>query len=281
VSALSTDVTGQLPNLMVAPNGARRTKADHPALPMTIEETVATAVECFDAGADGLHLHVRDEDGAHTLDIGLYREALQELAAAVPGMAVQITTEAVGRYQPAQQRTLVADLHPQAVSISIAEMTSDDDSATAIEFYQMCVTENISVQHILYSADDVSVWVDLMHRAKLDLAHQQSIFVLGRYTAGQISEPSMLQEFLQSMHSLGLDAAEIDWAICAFGQQETQCLVAAHQAGGKMRVGFENSLWNADGSVAASNAERVKEIVTQCALSSAGSNLSSFDGRHR
>ncbi|MEC7495261.1 MAG: 3-keto-5-aminohexanoate cleavage protein, partial [Pseudomonadota bacterium] len=33
-----------LPRLMVAPNGARRTKADHPAIPVTIQETVETAL---------------------------------------------------------------------------------------------------------------------------------------------------------------------------------------------------------------------------------------------
>lgn len=246
---------------MVAPNGARRTKADHPALPMTIEETVATAVECFDAGADGLHLHIRDEAGAHTLDIALYKEALQELAVAVPKMAVQITTEAVGRYEPSEQRDLVIQLRPQLVSISITEMTSDNDPVAAMEFYQMCHSENISVQHILYLADDVSAWFDLMHQAKLETRSRQLIFVLGRYTQGQASDPAMLQEYLQRLQYLKLDYAEIDWSVCAFGQQETACLVAAHQAGGKMRVGFENSLWNADGTVADSNAERVREIV--------------------
>jgi uncharacterized protein (DUF849 family) len=48
--------------------------------------------------------------------------------------------------------------------------------------------------------------------------------------------------------------------VCAFGQNETTCLRAAYLAGGKVRIGFENSLLNADGSFAADNAERVAEI---------------------
>ncbi len=249
---------------MVAPNGARRTKADHPALPITIAETVATAVECFDAGADGLHLHVRDEAGAHTLDTGLYKEALQELAVAVPAMALQITTEAVGRYQPDEQRQVVIELEPPSVSISITEMLSQGETTAAIDFYQHCLTKRIQVQHILYSADDIPVLIDLMRQAKLDTHTLQVIFVLGRYTKRQVSEPGMLQNFLQGWQYAEMDSSEVDWAICAFGQQETACLVAAHQAGGKLRVGFENSLWNADGSIAANNAERVREIVTHC-----------------
>ncbi|MEC8515837.1 MAG: 3-keto-5-aminohexanoate cleavage protein, partial [Pseudomonadota bacterium] len=61
-----------LPRLMVAPNGARRTKADHPAIPVTIQETVETALACAAVGAQAMHLHVRDADQQHVLDAGLY-----------------------------------------------------------------------------------------------------------------------------------------------------------------------------------------------------------------
>ena len=61
-----------LPALMVAPNGATKTKADHPALPVTIPEIVACAEACARAGADGIHAHVRDAEGRHVLDAGLY-----------------------------------------------------------------------------------------------------------------------------------------------------------------------------------------------------------------
>ena len=93
-----------LPVLMVAPNGARRTKADHPALPVSVAETVEAALACHEAGAGGLHAHVRDRQGAHVLDAGLYRELIAEMGLRAPAMAVQITTEAVGRYSPAEQR---------------------------------------------------------------------------------------------------------------------------------------------------------------------------------
>ena len=33
----------KLPKLMVAPNGARKIKKDHPEIPLTIEETVEVA----------------------------------------------------------------------------------------------------------------------------------------------------------------------------------------------------------------------------------------------
>lgn len=86
--------------VMVAPNGARRGKSDHPTLPITVEETVGEAARCFDVGATVLHAHGRDADGTHCLDAALYRDLIARMRDRVPDMLVQVTTEAVGRYNP-------------------------------------------------------------------------------------------------------------------------------------------------------------------------------------
>ncbi len=246
-----------LPSLMVAPNGARKTKADHPAIPITLSEIVETAKACFEAGADGLHLHLRDDAGGHILDAGLYREALRELHRAVPHMMVQITTEAVGRYTPAQQCALVRAVRPVAVSMSLAEMLSGYDIASAATFYADCARADIAVQHILYGENDLRAMSELLRSDQMTQTEVQALFVMGRYTAGQESTPADLLPFMTWLSGAG---ASVDWAVCAFGRQETQCLAAAAHQGGKLRVGFENSFWNADGSRAETNAERVAEI---------------------
>src|SRR5690606_18666219 len=107
----------------VAPNGARRTKADHPRLPMSVDEIARDAVEALEAGAAMIHLHVRDRDGAHTLDAELYRQAMTAVRKAVGNdMVVQITTEAVGRYSAAEQIAVVDALQPESVSIALREI---------------------------------------------------------------------------------------------------------------------------------------------------------------
>ena len=68
-----------LPIVMAAPNGARKTKADHPNLPITIAETVAEAGRCFEAGASILHAHIRDDDGTHSLDSNTYDKLIRKL----------------------------------------------------------------------------------------------------------------------------------------------------------------------------------------------------------
>lgn len=250
----------ELPHILVAPNGARRGKSDHPQLPLIIPEIVQTAKACWHAGAGGLHLHVRDEQGEHTLDAGLYREAIAELKKQLPSLFVQITTEAVGRYSPMEQRQVVKAVQPTAVSVSIAEMLADDDRNAVVDFYHWCDDEGIAVQHILYNPTDLSLLTDLLLSLKRHTpkaSQLQLLFVLGRYTKGQQSHPDDLLMFTDWLSATGIQA---DWGACAFGQSETECLLAAHQAGGKVRVGFENSLWNADGKLALNNEARVAEI---------------------
>lgn len=247
-----------LPALMVAPNGARRGKDDHPALPITIPEIVRCAVNCFQAGAGGIHAHVRDSEGRHVLDAGLYAELMAELARAVPGMAVQITTESVGRYCPAAQRDLVARLRPPLVSVALREITAEPDSRLTRQFFHDCMAHGTSVQHILYSADEVDQLAALIADGTIPAGPLQLLHVLGRYTPGQTSSPADLAAPLARQKAAGLRA---DWAICAFGAAETACLLAAWGQGGKARIGFENNLLMADGSVAASNAARVAEFI--------------------
>ena len=53
--------------ITVAPTGAEAAKAAVPALPVTLDELVATAKECEAAGAAVIHVHIRDDDGpAHS-----------------------------------------------------------------------------------------------------------------------------------------------------------------------------------------------------------------------
>ena len=243
---------------MVAPNGARRTLADHPRVPITVDQIVADAIACHFEGAGGLHAHVRDEAGRHVLDVGLYRALIEKMAVQCPDMLVQVTTEAVGRYQPDEQIAMVRALQPKAVSVAIKEVMQGDQQMCA-DFYHWAHESDIAIQHIVYVPDEISWLADLVAEDCVPKSDIQLLMVLGRYVANQESRPEMLDPFVDRLARTGL---KIDWAVCAFGKGETDCLKRSVQLGGKVRVGFENSLYRADGSLAESNAERVREIAT-------------------
>jgi 3-keto-5-aminohexanoate cleavage enzyme len=110
----------------VAPNGGRKTKADHPGLPITAEELAQTAAECADQGAAMLHLHVRDAQGVHLLDAEAYRAAIARICGAIGDrLVVQITSESMGRYSPAQQMAVVLDTNPEAASFALRELAPE------------------------------------------------------------------------------------------------------------------------------------------------------------
>lgn len=219
---------------MVAPNGARRDRADHPALPVTTDQIVTTAAACAAAGADALHLHVRDDEGRHSLDPGRYRETLTEISATTPGLRLQITTEAAGVFDVPEQLSCLQGVRPDWASISVREIARDPDSASKV--YATCAEQGTEVQHILYDTDDIVLLKDWQRTGVVRPGQDAVLFVLGRYAPGQASFPGNLHPFRDALPEAR------DWMVCAFGPQEHACLLAAARDGGSLRVGFENSL---------------------------------------
>ncbi len=244
--------------IMVAPNGARRTKADHPALPMTAGEIADEARACKDAGASAIHMHVRGDDGAHLLDAARYHVASEAVrAVAGTGLVVQITTEAVGIYQADEQMQVVRDVVPEAVSMAVREIVPDAASeAMAKAFLLWCQSAGAAPQFILYDAADVHRLLDLRSRGVVPFMAPFLLFVLGRYATDQQSSPEDLEPFLEA-----LGECPFPWAMCAFGARELDCARTAVAAGGHIRIGFENNMYLADGSLAPTNADLIAQAA--------------------
>ncbi|HEV3158139.1 MAG TPA: 3-keto-5-aminohexanoate cleavage protein [Candidatus Baltobacteraceae bacterium] len=243
--------------LALAPTGARRNKTDHPALPMTPDEIVRETALSVEAGATMLHLHVRDREGRHTLDADAYRAAISAIRRELgERVLIQISTEALGRYMPHEQMALVRTLLPEAVSLAIGELVPDESAEqTASDFYHWLSHRGIGVQHILYSGTEVERFSALVQRGVVAYERPHALFVLGRYTTGQQSEPGGVLRFLASWPS------EWPWSLCAFGSTEARCMTLAAALGAHARIGFENNLQLPDGTPATSNADLVKNMV--------------------
>ena len=247
--------------IMVAPNGARLTTQDHPVLPVTIEKTVEAVVQSVDVGAGAVHLHVRDDDGQHLLDAGRYKVAMAALRDRLGAdFPIQVTTESVGKYSAEQQIELVRELKPDFISAALAEIIPDaSHQDLASDFYRWTSDQGVAVQHILYSPKDLERFIDLQDSGIISDEHRSLLFVLGRYTEGQVSNTEDLDAFLGELERRGV-AGRYRWMICAFGENETECLVYAAARGGHVRVGFENNRLHPDGRIAINNAERVEDV---------------------
>lgn len=243
--------------IMVAPTGARRTKQNHPNLPITPDEVARTAAECHEAGAAAIHIHVRDRDGAHSLNGDAYRATLAAVRREVgTDMLCQITTEAVGRFTPAEQMACVRDVRPDAVSIAVRELFAD--ASAEVEggaFLAETVGHGTGVQYIIYDTGDLDRFHNLKRRGIVPDGPSPMILVLGRYTANQQSHPSDLLPFLAAIEDKDI------WMTCAFGSLEGASALTAAGLGGHSRVGFENNMHLADGQMAPSNAALVAQTA--------------------
>jgi 3-keto-5-aminohexanoate cleavage enzyme len=255
--------------IAVAPNGGRRTKADHPALPMTTEEISATAAACLEAGACMIHAHIRNPQGHHLLDPDAYRATIAAVRAAVGDqLVIQITSEALGIYKSAEQMAVVRDVRPEAVSIALRELAPDASHEPAFaDFLTWLRREKVTPQIILYSPEEAARLAELKTRGLIPFNDVPVLYVLGRYTVGQKSAPSDLLPFLAP------DMPRFThWSACAFGAREHICVTAAALLGGNVRVGFENNLWMPDGSIARDNADLVtaaRATLSTCSLAAA------------
>ncbi len=240
--------------IAVAPNGGRRNKADHPALPLTPRELASTAAACLEAGACMIHTHVRDRQGRHLLDAEAYRSAISAIRSAVGDkLVIQITSEALDLYRPAEQMDVVRAVKPEAVSLALRELVPDEaHEAGFAAFLAWLERERIAPQIILYTPEEAVTLAALKSRGLIPFDDIPVLYVLGRYSPGQLSAPADLLPFLASdMPRFG------HWSVCAFGQRETACVTAAALLGGHVRVGFENNLVLPDGSGASDNSALV------------------------
>jgi len=240
--------------VIAAPNGARLDKAGHRSVPLTTRELAACSEDLVAVGVAVLHLHVRDNQGDHVLDAARYRDAILAIRERVGDrLVIQVTTEAVGRYDRWHQMTLVRQLRPEAVSVALRELCPDTASEVeAGEFFRELADRGTWPQYILYSPAEAIRFERLRREGFFGTSSPFALFVLGRYSDSLRGDPAELDAFLAAF-----EAGAFPWAICCFGPAEAEAVKRAATVGGHVRIGFENNRTLPDGTLARDNAQLV------------------------
>lgn len=244
--------------VMAAPNGARRTRRDHPRLPLTAAELAEDAAACLEAGASACHFHVRDGAGRHVLDPELFREVIRAIRARVGDrLVLQMTSESLGRHSPAEQRAVVRAVRPEAVSFALRELLPDAAEEIAFaKWLRWMAGEGILPQVILHEPRDALHLGALLARGFFPWERVPVLFVLGRFGGGRDALPEDLSAYL------GEGMPEFPgWMACAFGPYEAACARSAIARGGHVRIGLENNLRAIDGTPALTNAAQIAAIA--------------------
>jgi uncharacterized protein (DUF849 family) len=133
--------------IQVAPYGPEFLPGDSDDIPVTMAEQVQKAIDCWNAGATVLHVHVREADGKGSKRLSMFNEMLARLREAVPKMVLQVGGSisfapegegAEAKWLNDDTRHMLAELKPKPDQVTIAINTN-----------QMNVCE-------LLSADDVA-----------------------------------------------------------------------------------------------------------------------------
>jgi uncharacterized protein (DUF849 family) len=118
--------------ITVAPYGPEFLPGDSDDIPVTMDEQVQKAVDCYNAGAQILHVHVREDDGKGSKRLSKFEEMLGRLRQAVPKMILQVGGSISFAPEPGKEaawpgndsRHALALLDPKPDQVTIAINTS-------------------------------------------------------------------------------------------------------------------------------------------------------------
>ena len=119
--------------ITAAPYGPEWIPSDFPEdIPVTMEEQVQKAVDCYNAGATVLHLHVRELDGKGSKRLSKFNELIAGVRKAAPDMVIQVggsisfaPEEGAGaKWLSDDTRHMLAELDPKPDQVTVTVNTS-------------------------------------------------------------------------------------------------------------------------------------------------------------
>ncbi|MGH8263112.1 MAG: 3-keto-5-aminohexanoate cleavage protein [Steroidobacteraceae bacterium] len=120
--------------ITAAPYGPEWIPSDFPEdIPLTMQEQVQKAVDCYDAGASVLHLHVRELDGKGSKRLSKFNELIAGVRDAVPDMIIQVggsisfapeSDGAAAKWLSDDTRHMLAELDPKPDQVTVTVNTT-------------------------------------------------------------------------------------------------------------------------------------------------------------
>lgn len=238
--------------------GAETTREKQPNLPITPQEQAQAARECVAAGASIIHLHVREDDGKPSQRVDRFKESIDAIRAAAPGVIIQISTGgAIG--ESAENRAKPLVLKPEMASLNVGTMNFGDDVFWNHPKDVVALAERMAQLGVI---PEVEAYEAGHLEAGLKLAKQGLIrgplhvqFVLG-VPGGMSGDPRHLVHLVNLLPSEG-----VHWGVAGVGRFQLPLALQALTMGGNVRVGFEDNIFYSKGVIAQSNAQVVERVA--------------------
>jgi uncharacterized protein (DUF849 family) len=248
--------------ICVAITGSLPTKANNPAVPITVEEQVESTHEAFEAGASIVHCHVRNDDGTPSADPERFARLKEGIEKHCPGMIIQFSTG--GRSGAGRARGGMLPLRPDMASLSVGsnnfptrvyENPPDLVDWLAAEMKAYGITPEIE-------AFDLSHILQAIARHRAGGLHGKLYvqFVMGVKNA-MPADKAVFDFYVETMRSR---APEAEWCAAGIGPAQIVVNEWAVAAGGHTRTGLEDNVRLDRDTLAPSNAALVRRVVEIC-----------------
>jgi 3-keto-5-aminohexanoate cleavage enzyme len=244
--------------ITVAPTGAESAKADVPALPVTLDELVETAVACEAAGAAVIHVHIRDGDARPTLDL----ERLTDTVAALresTDLVVQLSTGGAVT-DPEADRLRVLAAAPDAASLTMGTVNFGAGVFLnrwdfIVELHTGMRDRGIVPEYEIFDLGQLATLQRLLDRhGPPHGGHVHCDFVMG-VPGGMPGTTAALTAAVAAL------PAGATFAATGVGRSTVPVMLAALSAGGHLRVGMEDTLTYAPGQPVRDNAQLVERAA--------------------
>ncbi|MEM7597101.1 MAG: 3-keto-5-aminohexanoate cleavage protein [Pseudomonadota bacterium] len=248
--------------ICVAITGSVPQKSDNPAVPISIEEQVASTHAAFEAGASIAHCHVRQEDGTPTSDPDRFARLQEGIAAHCPGMIMQMSTG--GRSGAGTERGGMLPLRPDMASLSVG---SNNFPTRVYENPPDLIAWLAREMRSHEVVPEIEAF-DLSHILKAISMHQDGLlygplyvqFVMGVKNA-MPADKTVFDFYVEMMRSR---APEAEWCAAGIGAAQVVVNEWAIAAGGHTRTGLEDNVRLDKDRLAPSNAALVARAVALC-----------------
>ena len=249
--------------ITVAPTGAEAGKDDVPALPVTLEELVATARACEAAGAAMVHVHVRDGQARPTLDPGLLRATVAALREST-SLVVQLSTGG-SVHDGFDARLGVLDAEPDSCSLTCGSVNFGDDVFLnpwpfISELYRRTQECEVVPEFELFDLGHVATLHRLLDASGPPYGGRVHCDLVMGVPGGL---PGTLRALAAVVAALPPGAS---WSATGVGRTTLPVALAALSAGGHLRVGMEDTLTFAKGVPVRDNAQLVERAAALAVL---------------
>ena len=248
--------------ICVAITGSLPTKADNPAVPVTIAEQVESTQEAFEAGATICHAHVRNDDQSPSADPEKFAALKEGLEKHCPGMIIQFSTG--GRSGAGRTRGGCLPLRPDMASLSVGS----NNFPTRVYENPPDLVEWLAAEMMTYGIRPEIEAFDLSHIHHAAMMFRQGKlkdtpyvqFVMGVRNAMPVDR-DVFDYYVATMKRLLPDS---EWCAAGIGKDQITLNDWAVSSGGHARTGMEDNVRLDRNTLAPSNAALVKRVTELC-----------------